>query len=299
MKRKLIIAIYFVFNICFLFSQNNLKKDSIIINWDFDGNDFSLDKKLNILDNGYKIVSYTHGLLPRFRSEGSSLTNFERVSVVHTFTKDDNNAIQYTLGPQKEGDLKARSEHYLFVADFGKTYISEFSLKLHPNFTPILLKRADGGAAWCCLRQWHQSSPESPPMALNLKEGSNNVIVTEFQYGTHKHGKIKRFTSTEKVLIPDKWYHFRYEWRIVPGSINSYCKVWVSENKLSKIPDPSELWCNYLGQIGYTLEGKPESEMEPLSQKIREQQGLYQNSDFDPKAFHAVIYDNVKIYLKQ
>lgn len=293
MKKKSVFIISLLFCSGLIFCQTNPKKDSIILNWNFDSTDFKLESNFNIADNGYRTVKYSHGDLPRFRSEGNSLTTTPRVSVVSS--EGSGNAIQYTLGPQKEGDHKARAEHYLFVANFGKTYISEFSLKLHPGFTPILVQRADGGSAWCCFRQWHQSSPESPPMTLLLKPGTNNVIYTEFLYGTCRGGIVRKSKTSEKIIQLGKWYHFRYEWRIDPGTDNSYCKIWMSENKINSNPDNKDLWCDYKGQIGYTLDGKSESEIEPLSRNIREQQGLYQNSDFDTNAFHAVIYDSIKI----
>lgn len=299
MKKKGVFIISLLFCSGLIFCQTNQKKDSIILNWNFDSTDFKLEGNFNIVDNGYRAVKYSHGNLPRFRSEGNSLTSTPMLSVVPSGVLGSGNAIQYTLGAQKEGDHKARAEHYLFVADFGKVYVSEFSLKLHSDFTPVTLQRKDGGAAWCCLRQWHQSSPESPPMTLLLKPGTNNVIYTEFLYGTRRGGMIRRSKTSEKIIQLGKWYYFRYEWRIDPGTNNSYCKIWMSENKIDKNIDSKDLWCDYEGQIGYTLEGKPESEIEPLSRNIREQQGLYQNSDFNLGAFHAVIYDNIKIVEKR
>ena len=56
-----------------------------------------------------------------------------------------------------------------------------------------------------------------------------------------------------------------------------------------------DMWCNYHGPIGYAaLDGKPSWDGHP----IREQEGLYQNSHLAPAAFHAVIYDNVSIHLR-
>lgn len=299
MNKKNVFIIVLLFCSELVFCQINQINDSIILKWDFDGDSFKIDKNYNIQDNDYKSINHGFGILPRFRSEGNSLTSTPMLSVVPSGVLGSGNAIQYTLGAQKEGDHKARAEHYLFVADFGKVYVSEFSLKLHSDFTPVTLQRKDGGAAWCCLRQWHQSSPESPPMTLLLKPGTNNVIYTEFLYGTRRGGMIRRSKTSEKIIQLGKWYYFRYEWRIDPGTNNSYCKIWMSENKIDKNIDNKDLWCDYEGQIGYTLEGKPDSEIEPLSRNIREQQGLYQNSDFNPDAFHAVIYDNIKIVEKR
>lgn len=283
------------------YGKDNLKlgRDSVILNLDFDGSDFKLYENLNFEDNGYMPTKTIYGILPSARIEGHSLTTIKQISVISSESKDGGNAIQYTLGPQILTDHKARAEHYLFVGDFGKIYVSEFSLKLDPNFTPIMEKRIDGGTAWCCLRQWHQSSPESPPMALDLKVGTNNVIYTNFLSGTYKTGPDnKSYRSTEKTLQLGKWYHFRYEWRIDPGTDNSFCKIWMSDTRMGNQMTDADIWCDYKGRIGYSLVGKPASEIGALSWKIREQQGLYQNSHIGANSFHAVIYDNVKICIK-
>lgn len=296
---KLVFFIITGLTVSAAFAQENKNKDSLILKLDYDGDDFHLSKNFDFEDNGFKGIKYSYGIIPRARAEGESLISTAKVSVVPSELSGYGNAIQYTLGPQQKSDKKARIEHYLFVGDFGKTYVSEFSIKLHPDFTAIDFIRFDGGSAWCCLHQWHQSSPESPPISLNIKRGTNNILVTEFHYGTRRGDKIRTAESSEKTVELGTWYHFRYEWRIEPGTDNSYCKIWMSDKRMSDKFIDADLWCDYKGQIGYTLEGKPQSEMEPLSRNIREQQGIYQNTYIDPKAFHAVIYDNVKIYLKK
>jgi hypothetical protein len=271
-----------------------------LLNLDFDGPDFALYGSFDFTDNGYKKTGYDYNgtiwYVPTIKIEGSSSSNTPRVTVVNSQLPNSGNALQYTLGSQLPTDLKARAEHYLVIEDFKKTYVSEFSLKLHPDFTPIDLVRIDGGPSWCCLRQWHQSSPESPPMALELKKGTNNVVTTNFLSGTYKAGSgNKSYRTSEKTLQLGRWYHFRYEWRIDPGTDNSYCKIWVSDSRKGAQMNDSDIWCDYKGRIGFTLVGKPASEMEPLSRNIREQQGLYQSTHVNVNSFHAVTYDNVKI----
>jgi len=275
----------------------------MLLNLDFDGSDFILYGSFDFTDNGYKKTGYNYNgtieYVPTIRIEGSSISNTPRVTVVNSQLENSGNALQYTLGPQLSTDEKARVEHYLFIGDFKKAYVSEFSIKLHPNFTPIDLVRLDGGVAWCCLHQWHQSSPESPPISLLIKNGTNNIIYTNILSGTYKTGSNnKSFNTPEKTIVLGKWYHFRYEWLIDPGTTNSYCTIWISDTRIGDQLTDADLWYNYRGPIGYTLVGKPASEMDPLSRNIREQQGIYQNTYIDPKAFHALVYDNVKIYQK-
>jgi hypothetical protein len=53
---------------------------------------------------------------------------------------------------------------------------------------------------------------------------------------------------------------------------------------------------DYHGPIGYTLNGKPESEKNSHSNSIREQQGIYQGAHPAKTSFHAVSIANVRIY---
>ena len=273
--------------------------DVCLLKWDFDGPDFKLLKNGSLAGNGYKSVPSSWAqLLPYAKEEGESLCRVARYSVVPSGLPGGGNALQYFLGPQKPTDPKARTEHYLTVENFDKPYVSDFSLKLHPGFTPIDLKRPDGGSAWCCLRQWHQGVPIPPPMALSLKQGTRDVISTGFGWGTYKGGKSGKTygtRSSEKQIQLGQWYHFRFEWRIAPGTDRSYCKVWMSAQRKGDQLTAEDMWCNYHGPIGYVaLDGKPSWDGHP----IREQEGLYQNSHLAPAAFHAVIYDNVSIHLR-
>ncbi len=273
--------------------------DVCLLKWDFSEQDFKLQDNGHMAGNGYKAsLSLAGQMLPYPKEEGKSLSQVPRYSLVPSGLPGGGMAMQYALGPQARTDPKARTEHYLKIENFDKTYVSDFSLKLHPGFTPIDLKRPDGGSAWCCLRQWHQGVPIPPPMALWVKQGTPDVIRTSFSWGTYtggRRGETYGARSSEKKIQLGQWYHFRFEWRIAPGTDRSYCLVWMSDQREGDQLTAEDMWCNYRGPIGYVApEGKPNWTGHPL----REQQGLYQNSYFAPAAFHAVIYDNVSIYLR-
>ena len=272
--------------------------DVRLLKWDFDGPDFKLLKNGTLAGIGYKsLPSAWAQWLPYAKEEGESLSPVARYTVVSSGLPGGGNALQYFLGPQKPTDHKARTEHYLTVENFVKPYVSCFSLKLHPDFSPINLKRPDGGIAWCYLRQWHQGTTRalSPPMELTVKLGTRDVISTIFRWGTDKGGKTYEARSSERKIQLGQWYHFRYEWRIAPGTDRSYSRVWMSDQRKGDQLTAEDLWCNYRGPIGYVNpDGKPSWAGHP----IREQQGLYQNSHLAPEAFHAVIYDNVSIHLR-
>jgi hypothetical protein len=274
--------------------------DACLLKWDFAAPDFKLWDNGYMAGNGYKSTSSLWGqILPYPKAEGKSLTPVPRYSLVPSGLPDGGKALQYVLGPQERSDPKARTEHYLTIENFDKTYVSDFSLKLHPGFTPIDLKGETGRSAWCLLHQWHQGISISPPMVLRMKTGTRDVLLAGFSWGSYngdKSGKISEAQSSEKKIQLGQWYHFRFEWRIAPGTDRSFCKVWMSDQRKGDELTAADLWCNYHGPIGYVnAEGNPVW----ISHPIREQQGLYQNSHFATNAFHAVIYDNISIHLRK
>ncbi len=273
--------------------------DTCLLKWDFAAPDFKLQDNGHMAGNGYQASPSLAGqMLPCPKEEGKSLSQVPRYSLVPAGLPGGGKAMQYVLGPQERTDPKARTEHYLAIENFDQIYVSDFSLKLPPAFTPIDLKRATGGTAWCLLHQWHQGVPIPPPMSLRVKAGTRDVISAGFSWGVYnggKSGKTSGAQSSEKKIQLGQWYHFRFEWRIAPGTDRSFCKVWMSDQRNGDQLTAADLWCNYHGSIGYvTPEGKPNWNSHPL----REQAGLYQNSHLAPNAFHAVIYDNVSIHLR-
>ncbi len=275
--------------------STNLLKDSVYIDFDFDGPDFKFFGNYNFTDNGIKPEKYSFGVYPRARIEGKSLIDTKPIGIVQS---NFGNCMQYTLGAQDDHDKKARAEHYLFVGELNKCYVSEFSLQLHPKFTIVDKVRPDGGPAWCVLKQWHQSSPESPPMSLEVVTGTSNVIRFGILYGDYKINTRSAKSKEMKVKL-GHWYNFRVEWKVSPNDELGYCRVYVSDVRKGKEFLKKDLWFNYNGPIGYTLKGKPEVEMTDLCHNIREHQGIYQNSHLSPETFHAVLFDNVQIYLSK
>jgi hypothetical protein len=253
----------------------------------------------DLIDGETRPRNTVYGKMPRARFEGTvpggNPVGPESVMLVPSFSRETGRAIRYALGPQATSG-KARSEHYLHVGEFNRTYCSEFSMMLDPNMT-IAEKTTehDGGSNWVILRQWHQSAPESPPIALMLEGGTNNVIVTSIRYGDRKGAESQKFRG-RNTLKPGKWYHFRYQWHIAPGSDNGRLKVWLSDQRWGDNLRETDVLFDYHGPIGYTLNGKPESEVSSHSNSIREQQGIYQGAHLAKTSFHAVSIANVRIY---
>jgi hypothetical protein len=253
----------------------------------------------DFIDGEYRPRNTDYGKMPRARFEGTipggNTVGPESVKLVPSFSPETGRAIRYALGPQATGG-KARSEHYLHVGEFNRTYCSEFSMMLDPNMTIAeKTRKHDGGPNWVILRQWHQNAPESPPIALMLEGATNNVIVTSIRYGDRKGAESRR-SRGRKTLKPGKWYHFRYQWHIAPGSDNGRLKVWLSDERWGDSLRDTDVLFDYHGPIGYTLNGKPESENNSHSNSIREQQGIYQGAHLAKPSFHAVSIANVRIY---
>lgn len=240
-----------------------------------------------------------YGKMPMARFEGTipggSAVGPESVTLCPSFSSETGRGIRYALGPQVTLG-KARSEHYLHVGELNQTYCSEFSMMLDPNMTIAeKTRKHDGGPNWVVLRQWHQSVPESPPIAPGLVGGANNVIVTSIRFGDRKGAESGRLRG-RKTLKPGKWYHFRYLWRIAPGAENGRLKVWLSDARWGGSLTETDVLFDYHGPIGYTLNGKPESKINSHSRSIREQQGIYQGAHRAKTSFHAVSIANVRIH---
>ncbi|MEM7698551.1 MAG: hypothetical protein AAF236_09130 [Verrucomicrobiota bacterium] len=270
-----------------------------LIALNFLSEDSRLLKNGDIFDLPFRKKPTDFGKLPRARFEGTTLAGRpvgpQSVSLVPSFSPEAGRAIRYQLGPQGN-DSKARAEHYLHVGELNQTYCSEFSMMLDPEMTIAEKARShDQGPNWVILRQWHQSAPESPPISLGLVQGTNNIIHTLIRFGDHKGSSSLRLRG-RKTLRLGHWYHFRYKWRIAPGTDDSHLTVWFSDKRWGDELQASDLLFDYRGPIGYTLRGKPESEINEMSWVIREQQGIYQGAHRDADSFHAVSIANVQIY---
>ncbi|MEI8290386.1 MAG: heparin lyase I family protein [Verrucomicrobiota bacterium] len=212
-------------------------------------------------------------------------------------------ALHYLCTAQQPSDIKARHEHYLFVAPTDQTYISEFSLRLDREFTIVDTKRPDGGPNWCILRQWHQSTiaPLSPPIALHVVNGTSNVISWNIRWSSiAKPSRIEAVERGQCKIEPGQWLHFRILWHISPNE-NGRVTVFMSKQRLPKDITAADMLFNYNGPVGYAATTKPSGNAgekslgHPLN-TIREQQGIYQGPHLSPESHHGICVANVAIY---
>jgi hypothetical protein len=247
-----------------------------------------------ILQKSGALENQGQAIQPKCEGEGAGPANF---SVVNDPTSGGRRVIHYLVTTQKDGH-KARMEHYLHIAPMNSTYISEFSIKLDPDFTVVKSKRPDGGPNWCCLHQWHQCAPESPPLALAITAETNNVVHWDILHGDCK-GHDKHEIFGEKTIQLNHWYNFRVKWNVSPDK-DGLCVVMMSDSRLPKDLDDSDILFRYAGPIGYTLKSKPPAVAAegnhhgPLT--VREQQGIYQGAHEAPNSHHGYSIDNLAIY---
>jgi hypothetical protein len=250
------------------------------------------DRPTAVLEhNGYLT---TAGLSIMARYEGHGVGR-DQITLVDDPAGGSHRVLHYLLEAQRSDDIKARVEHYLRLAPMGQTCISEFSIKLDAGFTPIDLKRPDGGPNWCVLRQWHQSAPESPPLALNVKPGTANVLRWEIISGNSKSDHARSQVLDEREVEPGRWYHCRVQWNIMPERMSApgrtgCCIVQWSDRVLPRDLADHDTIIRYLGPIGYSARPGHDGD------QVREQEGIYQGPHVRTDAHHGYCIDHVALY---
>lgn len=89
---------------------------------------------------------------------------------------------------------------------------------------------------WFVFHQWHQSSPESPPLALELKPGTNNVLMISVRWA-EEGGKQHRKLAYHELPL-GKWTDFVVKWHFGP---EGEAGVWMNGEPIF----------TYTGPIGY------------------------------------------------
>ena len=257
-------------------------KPVVALNFEPNGS-WSRDKDWGIRARGISVDLRTEGT-------GGGLGN---LTIVDDPVIGIGHALHYLITNQTD-DHKARLEHYMHIAPMRHTFVSEFSLKLDKGFTPRESVTPAGGENWLILRQWHQCAPESPPLSLSIKNGTNNVLSWLVISGKNKHESQESVIGTYAAKL-DHWYHIRMRWNISPPNTNKTqgdggCKVYLSDTVLPKDLTEANVLFNYQGPIGYA--DRPGHD----GDNIREQQGIYQGAHTLLPVHHGYCIDNVAIY---
>ncbi|MEM1084587.1 MAG: heparin lyase I family protein [Verrucomicrobiota bacterium] len=175
----------------------------------------------------------------------------------------DNGAIWYGL-PASDAP-KDRVESIL-VRDvpLGVTRFSSFAVR----FPKDLPKVPEDG--WFLFHQWHQSSPESPPLALQIKPGTNDQLMISYRF-SGEDGKQRRRLRFRKLPL-EVWVSFIVKWRFDPHG-KGEAVIWMNEEEIF----------SYQGPLGFA---------HVEDQKIDEKFGIYRKGA--PTA-QELLYDEIRL----
>lgn len=192
-------------------------------------------------------------------------------------SRDGTFGLEYTLPPfdQNSGDTKDRIETAILsdqpIDD--TIFESKFSFQI-PSDSDIV-------RGWFLIHQWHQSSPESPPISINLAQGHRARVEILVRHGERKKGsrivRLKRLdTSASYFDVPlDKWSDWKVYWRLSPRDPSKgLVAVFMNE----------QLLFSYSGVTGY-------SQVE--DQSVTERFGIYREKDSE--GTHRIYYDSLTV----
>lgn len=211
-------------------------------------------------------------------------------------------AIYYYL-PKRQADVPAE-EHFPPHKDrletrlidrgdileyLGKTYYSGFSLYIPSTVDPV----GDGlpnSSRWSTIQQWHQSSPESPPIAISIAAGYKSRIEARILYGVDKYrGETtvplyRAGDPTERYVdLPlNKWVDFTAEWQLNPFSEKGKFVLYMYDP--AQPLQPPVLLYQYEGKVGHT----GTLTRSHLTQAF----GMYRNAN--PTGDWEIYYDQVR-----
>jgi hypothetical protein len=250
------------------------------------------DRPTALLEANGRLTVGGLSILARFEGQG---VGSDQISLVDDPTGGAHRVLHYLLAAQRRDDPKARVEHYLRLVPMGQTCIIEFSIKLDAGFTPVDLKRPDGGSNWCILRQWHQSAPESPPVCLSVKPGTADILRWEGMFGNSKVDGVKHQVIDERQVEPGRWYDCRGQWNVMPERIctaekTGCCIVQSNDHVLPQDLADHDTIIRYRGPIGYSARPGHEGD------QMREQEGIYQGSHVGMGSHHGYSIDHVALY---
>lgn len=161
-------------------------------------------------------------------------------------------AVKASAAPKDRVETKLLSD-----IPAGVTRYSSFSVRIPAVFPQV---PADG---WLLFHQWHQSSPESPPLAFEIKPGTNDVLALSLRF-TGDDGKEQRRLKHLPLTL-GKWLDFVVRWRFEPRSEDGEAVVWLEGKEVFR----------YRGRLGF-------SQVE--DQFVDEKFGIYRKGARDPAA---------------
>lgn len=142
-----------------------------------------------------------------------------------------------------------------FSAFLGVTYYTGFSVYIPSTVEPVG-QSYPGFSHWNLISQVHQSSPESPPIGLNIENDSRSRLEISILRGEDKSRVWQTILDPldrqdTAVEIPlGTWIDLTYAWRIDPFTDGGRFTLYYFDP--SKPESPPYMMFDYEGPLGYT-----------------------------------------------
>lgn len=144
-------------------------------------------------------------------------------------------------------------------------------------------------SSWFLIHQWHQSSPESPPIAMEFLPGYYARLALSIRYGANKNSETQFYlpradnsSGDQFIDLPrNKWIDFVVRWKFDVSGTNGCAIVYRHDEDWT---NAVQIF-NYMGRIGFTNVVDDGC--------IDEKFGLYRNGDSN--STHTIYYDQLRV----
>lgn len=233
------------------------------------------------IENGSGLVRVVNGANTSFVARPLVKTSFSRkgpYALIYELPKRD--SITYEQEVDRM-ETSVANENMSVEAATESAHYSAFSIYLPSGYDLV--------NDWLVVHQWHQSTPESPPIAFLMAPGYFARLNVSILYGGNKSSTtqvhLTRLNDTcncedKYIDLPrDKWIDFVVRWKFDPYGTTGETIVWMKE---LDAPTPKKIF-EYHGKIGFT---------NVISPSINEKIGIYRKGDY--LSAYKVIYDEFK-----
>jgi hypothetical protein len=198
--------------------------------------------------------------------------------------------LDFTLPPRIPGVPYADSKDRMETMLRDNASLESVSSVAHYSGFSIKIPSSSGLVSdWFLIHQWHQSSPESPPISLQLLPGYRARLGVQVRHGANKSKETYFYLprsddssgDTFIDLPQNKWIDFIVRWKFDVNSTNGCVVVYRHDEDWT---NAVQIF-NYMGRIGFTNVVDDGC--------IDEKFGLYRNGDSN--STHTIYYDQLRV----
>lgn len=198
--------------------------------------------------------------------------------------------LDFTLPPRILGVPYADSKDRMETMLRDNASLESVSSVAHYSGFSIKIPSSSGLVSdWFLIHQWHQSSPESPPISLQLLPGYRARLGVQVRHGANKSKETYFYLprsddssgDTFIDLPQNKWIDFIVRWKFDVNSTNGCVVVYRHDEDWT---NAVQIF-NYMGRIGFTNVVDDGC--------IDEKFGLYRNGDSN--STHTIYYDQLRV----